>query len=359
MDPLKFVLVSIAGWMNREQQKEIEYLRAENRVLRTKVPGKRVQFTQAQRNLLASKAKGISPSRLKELVNAITPETLLRWIRSQAGSKYDSSAKRDRGRPTKPKEIRDLAIQLATENPTWGYTKIQGVLKSLGHDIGRTTIRELLVSSGIAPAPERKKGKKWKDFLRENLSVISATDFFTVELLRLTGFHRYSVMIVMQLATRRVTLAGVYLEPTGAWVEQVGRGLVDGFGGVLSGQKYLIHDRGTVFTEKFSEILKAGEVKTLKLPARSPNLNSHLERWNRSIREECLNHLVLFSEASLRITIGEFIEHFHKERPHQGLGNEIIEPQFRPTGEGREPVECRKRLGGLLKYYVPSEQKAA
>ena len=166
-------------------------------------------------------------------------------------------------------------------------------------------------------------------------------------------------MIVMQLATRRVSLAGVYLEPTGAWVEQVRRGLVDGFGGVLSGQKYLIHDRGTVFTEKFSEILKAGEVKTLKLPARSPNLNSYLERWNRSIREECLNHLVLFSESSLRIAIGEYIEHFHKERPHRGLGNEIIEPQFRLTGEGGESVECRKRLGGLLKYYAPIERKAA
>ena len=121
----------------------------------------------------------------------------------------------------------------------------------------------------------------------------------------------------------------------------------------------MIHDRGTVFTEKFSEILKAGEVKTLKLPARSPNLNSHLERWNRSIREECLNHLVLFSEASLRIAIGEYIEHFHKERPHQGLGNEIIEPQFCPSSEGSDSVECRKRLGGLLKYYVPNEQKAA
>jgi putative transposase len=155
------------------------------------------------------------------LANAVTPETLLRWIGGQAGCKYDSSAKRGRGRPPMSKEIRDLAIQLATENPTWGYTKIQGVLKSLGHKVGRTTIRELLMSSGIVPAPDRKKGKKRKDFLRENLSVLSAVDFFTVEILTLTGFQRYSVMIVMQLATRRVTLAGIYLEPTGAWVEQI------------------------------------------------------------------------------------------------------------------------------------------
>jgi hypothetical protein len=124
MDPSRFILICLAGWMNREQQKEIEYLRAENRELRTKIPGKRVQFTQAQRNLLASKAKGIRFSRLKELANAVTPETLLRWIRGQAGSNYDSSLNRGSGRPPNPKEIRNLAIQLTTENPTWGYTKI-------------------------------------------------------------------------------------------------------------------------------------------------------------------------------------------------------------------------------------------
>ena len=195
-------------------------------MLRAKIPGKRVRFTQAQRNLLASKAKGIRFSRLKELANAITTETLLRWIRS----KYDSSAKRERGRPTIPKEMRDLAIQLAKENSTWGYTKVQGVLKSLGHKSGRTPIRELLVGSGIVPAPDRRKGKKWEDFLRENQSGISAVDFLTVEILTLTGFLRYLVMIVMRLATRRVTLAGIYLEPNGLWVEQVGRGLVGGFG---------------------------------------------------------------------------------------------------------------------------------
>lgn len=359
MDPLKFLIVCIAGWLNREQQKVIEYLKAENRVLRNKVPGKRLRFSQAERNLLSSKAKGICYSKLKELANAVTPETLTRWIRGQAGKKYDSSGTRRRGRPAKPKEIRDLVIRLAKENSGWGYTKIRGVLKSLGDEIGRTTISKILTDAGIPPAPDRRKGKKWKAFLRENMSVLSAVDFFTVELPTVLGFQRFTVMMVMQLGTRKVHLAGIREEPNGAWVEQVGRGLVDGFGGVLAGQKYLIHDRATVFTEKFSAILKGGGVRTLKLPARSPNLNSHLERWIRSIREECLDHLVLFGEGSLRYAITEYIEHFHKERPHQGLGNKIIEPRFESPNEGGEPVECRPRLGGLLKYYVPGERRAA
>jgi transposase InsO family protein len=119
---------------------------------------------------------------------------------------------------------------------------------------------------------------------------------------------------------------------------------------VLARQRYLIHDRGAVFTEKFQSILAAVDVETLKLPARALNLNAHLERRNRGIREECLDHLILFSEASLREVVGEYVAHFHRKCPHQGLGNKIIEPEFEPLNRAGE-IQCRKRLGGLLKYY--------
>ena len=140
------------------------------------------------------------------------------------------------------------------------------------------------------------------------------------------------------------------LEPTGRWMEQVARGLVDGFGGALAGQRYLIHDRGAVFTEKFGAVLAACGVAGLKLPARSPNLNAHLERWIKGIREECLNHLILFSEGALRRAIENYVVHFHHERPHQGLGNKILAPEFE-NGSRAGEMKCRKRLGGLLKYY--------
>jgi putative transposase len=157
-------------------------------------------------------------------------------------------------------------------------------------------------------------------------------------------------MVIMELSMRRVTIAGIIAEPTGQWVEQVARGLVNGFGGVLAGQKYLIHDRGAAFTEKFRSILGACGIETLKLPARAPNLNSHVERWIRGIRGDCLDHLIWFSESALRKTVEQYVIHFHQERPHQGLGNKIIEAEFEKLN-GAGEVQCRKRLGGLLKYY--------
>jgi len=322
------------------------------------LPKKRFSFTQSQRLTLAQRAKVIGFSRLKEIATVATPETLMNWIRSQIATKYDGSSKRGVGRPGTAKKTKDLVIKLAGENPGWGYSKILGAAKSLGYDIGRTTIREILSKAGILPAPERRRGKSWKSLLKANWSVMAAADFFTVELLTPFGFQRCAVLMVMHLATRRVHVAGIVPEPTGKWVEQVGRGLVDGFGGFLNGKKYLLHDRSSVYTERFSTILEACGVKTKKLPARSPNLNAHLERWIRGLREECLNHLVLMSQRALREAVENYVQHFHQERPHQGLENKITSPQF----EASEPVAsigCRKRLGGLLKYYYPNEVKAA
>ena len=220
----------------------------------------------------------------------------------------------------------------------------------LGHEIGRSAIWEILLRAGLAPAPERSKGRTWKEFLKAHWSVLSATDLFAMEVLSWGGLQRYWVMVVMELCSRRVSIAGIIAEPTGRWAEQVARGLVDGFGGVLAGKRYLIHDRGAIFTEQFRTILGACEVETLKLPARSPNLNANLERWIRGIREECLNQLILFSESGLKRAIAEYVTHFHTERPHQGLGNKIIAPEFEHSSRAGE-VNCRKRLGGLLKYY--------
>jgi putative transposase len=267
-----------------------------------------------------------------------------------AGGKYDGSKNKGPGRPSTAAEVKDLVVGLAKANRGWGYTRIQGALAHLGHEIGRSTIRQILLGAGLAPAPERCKGKTWKEFLKAHWSVLSAADFFTVEVMTLGGLQRYSVLVLMELCTRRVTIGGIVAEPTGRWIEQVARGLADGFEGVLSGQRYLIHDRGAVFTEKFGSILAAVGVEAVKLPARSPNLNANLERWIRGIREECLNHLILFSERALKTAIAEYVMHFHMERPHQGLGNKIIAPEFENVNTAGAVI-CRKRLGGLLKYY--------
>ena len=133
-------------------------------------------------------------------------------------------------------------------------------------------------------------------------------------------------------------------------MNQVARSLTDGFDGFLTGSCYLIHDRSTLFTREFLMILEIAGVKSVRLPARSPNLNAFAERFVRSIKSECLDRMILIGGGSLRRAFYQFCDHYHLERNHQGLGNKIIEPEF-TSAEAEGIVQCRGRLGGLLRYY--------
>ena len=122
--------------------------------------------------------------------------------------------------------------------------------------------------------------------------------------------------------------------------------------GFLESRRYLIHDRDTKFTDSFRAIVKSSHVEPLKLPAQSPNLNAHAERWVKSVKDECLSKLILFGEASLRRALREYLVHHHTERNHQGNGNVLLSPTVKdPENRADVPVRCRERLGGLLKYY--------
>ena len=133
-------------------------------------------------------------------------------------------------------------------------------------------------------------------------------------------------------------------------MKQIGRNLTDASEGVLLDKRYLIFDREPVFTKEFRTILKAAGVKPVVLPPKSPNLNAHAERFVRSIKEGCLNRIIFFGEQSLRRAISEFVMHYHQERNHQGLDNRLIDPEA-GVGQVVGPIQCRERLGGMLKYY--------
>jgi transposase InsO family protein len=244
---------------------------------------------------------------------------------------------------------------MARENPRWGYTRIVGAMKNLGHELGRNTVKRILAQAGIASAPERRKGMSWKTFLRARGDAIASADFFAVEVLTLHGLARYFVFFVMELKTRRVHIAGIVDQPHGAWMMQVGRNLVDAVRGFLLDKRYLILDRDPVYTAQFRRLLRDSGVTPLRLPTKSPNLNAHAERFVRSIREDCLNHLVLLGEGHLRTVVREYVAHYHAERNHQGIGNELIEPAALLHATSGK-VRRRRRLGGLLSYY---EREAA
>jgi putative transposase len=233
--------------------------------------------------------------------------------------------------------------------------RIRGALYNLGHDIGRNTLKRILLDNGLDPAPLRGRTMSWETFLKAHWGGIAATDFFSVEVLTRIGLVRYFVLFVIDLKTRRVEIAGIVRQPDGEWMKQIARNLTDVDDGFLKGTRYLIHDRDPLFTQRFREILKPSGVKTVKLPARSPNLNAYAERFVLSVQSECLAKIIPLSERHLRKAFKEYTEHYHLERNHQGLENELIEKTSHLVREGGA-VECRERLGGILKHYY---QRAA
>ncbi len=344
---LQFVVTVLAGWVHRGQQQIVDYLIEENRVLREQLGKKRLRLTNDQRRRLAVKAKALGRSALLGMACIVT---LLRWYRNLVAKKYDGSAARGPGRPPTETDIAKLVVQMAAANPGWGYTRLRGALWNLGHDLGRNTIKRILADAGIEPAPERGKRTTWKTFLKAHWGAIAAMDFFTVEVLTWRGLVRYFVLFAIDLKTRRVHIAGIVHEAYGQWMEQVARNLTDPVEGFLRAKRYLIHDRDPLFTRRFVEILEAAGVKSVKLPARSPNLNAYAERFVLSARRECLNKVIPFSEKHLRKIVIEFVDHYHGERNHQGLGNQLIEATI-ASAPNASAVKCRERLGGILNFY--------
>ena len=177
-----------------------------------------------------------------------------------------------------------------------------------------------------------------------------AADFFTIEVWTRRGLQRFTVLFFMELATRKVEVGGIAGTANGLWMHQIARNLTDAVDGILVGKRYLIHDRDPLFTAEFLSMLQTSGVKSVKLPPRSPNLNAHAERFVRSIKESCFEHLILFGESSLRTAVHEFLTHYHRERNHQGLGNRLILPD-RSHKRTAGLVRCHQRLGGMLNYY--------
>jgi transposase InsO family protein len=236
---------------------------------------------------------------------------------------------------------------MAVKSRDWGYRRIQSALANLGHVVARGTIANVLKEHGLEPAPERNRKTTWKEFLSRHWEVMVAADFFTIEVWTRSGLTRFMVLFLIDLSTRRVTIAGIATKADGIWMDQVARNLCDAGDGVLTGKRYLIHDRDPLFTAEFLGTLAASGVKSVKLPPRSPNLNAHAERFVRTIKESCLDRMILFGEGSLRKAIHEFVAHYHGERNHQGLGNRLIIPYENHAGNSGA-IRRRERLGGML-----------
>ena len=339
------------AWASREQQRTIEYLIEENRVLKEQLGGRRLRLTNDQRRRLAEKGKQLGRRLLGRVATSVTPETIMRWHRQLIAAKWTYSSRSTRRRDVMA-EIRTLVVRFARENPSWGYSRIQGAIVDLGHRVGRTTVSRILKREGLKPSPERPSS--WSAFIKATWGECAAADFFTTEVWTSRGLTTFDTLFVIDLATRRIHLAGTTRTPNEAFMAQVARNLTDTVDGFLRTHTKLIVDRDTKFTRGFRSLLASGGVESIFTPHKSPNCNAYAERFVRSIKEECLGRMIFFGETSLRRALREYVIHFNAERPHQGIGNRVVDRPAEPRSTSLRAVKGHDRLGGLLRHYSAS-----
>ena len=344
------ILAYVTGMVDQELLARNEYLATENHILKVKLQG-RLKFTDAERATLGEIGHRLGRKVLAEVANVARPDTILAWYRKLVARKFDGSKARHRlGRPRIKAEVEKLIVRMAKENRDWGYDRIAGALANLGYEVCDQTVGNVLRRHALPPAPERKRTITWAAFIRTHLALLAGTDFFTAEVLTLRGLLTYYVLFFIHLESRGVAVAGITIHPDEPWMRQMARNVTMEGCGALRDCRYLLHDRDTKYTQSFRAIIASDQVAPLVLPARSPNLNAHAERWVRSVKEECLSKVVLLGERSLRRALSEYVEHYHAERNHQGKGNVLLFP-FNSEIRRSRPVQCRERLGGLLRYY--------
>jgi transposase InsO family protein len=351
LQPWQLLLTILSGMVHHRQQQIIDFQSSEIEALLIKLGKKRVLLTDDQRRILAVKGKALGRKTLQELTTIVTPDTILRWHRELVAKKWDHSEKRKSvGRPRIRQVIVDLILRFAKENPSWGYDRIQGALANVGYHISDGTVGNVLKAHGIEPAPDRKRQTTWATFLKAHWDVLAAIDFTTIEVWTRGGLVTYYLLFVMELATRRVYFAGCTTNPDETWMKQIARNLTDVEDGFLAGKRYVLMDRDGKFCPSFRDFLEDEGVNPLLLPPRSPDLNAYIERFMRSLKSESLSRMIFFGEASVRRAVTAYLNHYHAERNHQGLENQIIEAN-NEHGQVVGKLECRERLGGLLRYY--------
>ena len=282
--------------------------------------------------------------RLTDSLLQFKPETVLKWHRELVKRKWSfRRLNRRAGNRPLAAELEALIVQLALENPRWGYKKLVGELGKLGYRMGRSTVRDVLKHHHILPAPERRCNRNWRTFVRSHQAQLLATDFFTVETIWLKTVY---VLFFIELKTRRVFLGGCTQHPTSAWVTQQVRQMSwELRDNQRPPKRFLIRDRDTKFTVSFDAVFRSEGLEIIQ----TPNANAFAERWVRTVREECLDHLLIFDERGLHRVLTEYVHYYNTARPHQGLQQQTPLPYTPSPPNGT--IRRRSVVGGLIRDY--------
>jgi len=346
---LYLIFVRVAGWLvllgrsSASKNAELLVLRHEVAVLRRTKPKPRLDW--ADRAVMAALIR-LLPGKLR-MRRLVTPGTVLRWHRRLVTRKWTYPNRT--GRPRVSAEIAALIARLATENNSWGYKRIHGELLKLGHRVGASTIRRVLRSRRIPPAPTRHTDTAWRQFLHVHAATMLATDFFHVDCA--VTLERLYCLFVIEVGSRYVHILGVTANPDGPWTVQQIRNLLMDLGDRAADFRFLVRDRAGQFTASFDAVLASAGIQVVKIPPRSPRANAYAERFVLTARTEVTDRMLIFGERHLRSILAGYARHYNGRRPHRSRGLRPPRPDHPLADLARERIKRRPVLGGLINEY--------
>lgn len=315
-------------WSRAKLHHEILILRHQLNVLRRATP-KRVALTNVDRLLLVWSYR-LWPGVLGA-VRILRPETIVRWHRRGFRVYWRWRSRALPGRPRMPKDVRDLIREISLANPLWGAPRIHGELLKLGIDVAQSTVAKYMVKPRRPPSPS------WRTFLHNHANAIASIDFFVVPTI---SFKLLYGFVVLRHGRRQLLSVAVTTHPTAAWIAQQ---LSAAFPWE-SAPRYLVRDRDSSYGAPFKRRLRAMGIRDRPIAPRSPRQNAYAERVIGSIRRECLDHLIIFSETQLRRVLAAYAEYYNSSRTHLSLAKDTpLGRAIQPTGQ----VRRIRHLGGL------------
>lgn len=347
------LLTLLASLTRQELAQQVTYLKAENAILRSKLPD-RITLNNQERRRLVRHGKKLGP-RIKDLISIVSYSTFRRWIRNMEEAPAKRPKSKSEGKPGRPRtdeSIADTIIRIRKETG-WGYTKIVQAMRRLGHRISRQTVKKILVEAGLGPDPSDHPDT-WSDFLKRHAATMWQCDFASKRKWTIKGMVDLYFLVFIHVETRRIWVSPCTANPTGQWTTQQARNFQMHLQDEGLPCELLQRDQDTKYVDSFDEVFRSTGCEIKKTPARSPNLQAFVERVIQTLKHEVLNGFVVVTNQQLNRILSEGANWYNNRRGHSARGNlpPIRETDSPPTIDLKTTkIECHKELGGLLKSY--------